>query len=69
MLLPADYATTHRGRYCPRCQGNNLERGDWVDMGEGYLAFTMECAQCHATWEAIYRLFTYSNLEWTDEQP
>ena len=49
---------------CPKCQGTDLVKSKTVLQSEEYegILRKIECENCGATWDAIYRVGGYTNL-------
>ena len=49
---------------CPHCQGTDLHRSKEVQRSEEYQGILrrIECENCGAAWDAIYRIGGYTNL-------
>ena len=60
MLTNEEYAK--EGGVCPACGSDEIE-GDSITV-EGTAAFqAVSCLVCYATWEDVYRLTGYRNLD------
>jgi len=54
---------SHVGLRCPACEKYELESTESVQVDDGYCWQGMECSDCNATWQDIYHLVGYDNLE------
>ena len=51
------------GRQCPSCESYDITAVDQVETGSGIAWQDIECSSCKATWEDVYRLERYDNLQ------
>lgn len=56
-----DYVERH-GNHCPVC-GSDMIYGEAAETGNGRSVQEMGCHQCHATWNDVYQLIGFSDLE------
>ena len=54
---------SHVGLKCPACEKYELESTESVQVDDGYCWQGMECNDCEATWQDVYNLASYDNLE------
>jgi len=55
------------GLICPACGRYEIESTESMQLDDGYCWQGMECNDCEATWQDIYHLASYDNLETKDE--
>jgi hypothetical protein len=61
MLASKEYAEK-RGLHCPNCGSTQFEGGP-VEIDEGIAWQEIGCSNCPATWNDIYALIGYADLE------
>lgn len=56
----------HIEQVCPHCQGTDLSRSQAIRQSEEHQGILrrIECENCGATWDAIYRVGGYTNLNY-----
>ena len=54
------------GLVCPACSKSDISSMDSVQIDDGFCWQEIECHTCEATWQEIYNLVGFDNLQ-TDE--
>lgn len=60
-LTPIEYAEKS-GLRCPVCEGNEIEGGS-IQVDAGIAWQGCQCLDCDATWDDMYELVGYRDLE------
>jgi len=61
-LTDAEFIS-HVGLSCPACEKYELEATESVQVDDGIAWQGMECTACNATWQDLYNLVGYDNLD------
>ena len=59
MMTDIEY-TDAAGNLCPKCEGDNVEGVDGMQVDSGVAIQGVKCNDCEATWDDLYTLTGYS---------
>jgi len=62
-LSPQEYALEQGGAMCPVCERTDMLEGGSIEVDGIHCWSTIVCLACETTWDDVYTLNYYDNLE------